>query len=131
MLIIPNKVNADLPEDISRNDFLSIVDWFEKHQRSLYILGWSYLRNQQHLEELFYQTILKAQKDFPKIKSKTTFDTWVTKVFIHKCRELAATVSLEASEESDVHRELFNALNQLNGQEREALVFYLFKGTVC
>ncbi|MGD6893645.1 DUF4179 domain-containing protein [Bacillus infantis] len=128
MLIIPNKVNAGLPEDISRNDLLSIVGWFEKHQRSFYILGWSYLRNQQQLEELFYQTILKARKDFPKIKSKTTFDIWVTRVFIDKCRELAASGSIEASEESDAHEELFNALEQLKGEEREALVFTYLQG---
>ncbi|MCA1035782.1 DUF4179 domain-containing protein [Bacillus infantis] len=128
MLINPNKVNAGLPADMSSNDLLSIVGWFEKHQRSFYILGWSYLRNQQQLEELFYQTILKARKDFPKIKSKTTFDIWVTRVFIDKCRELAASGSIEASEESDAHEELFNALEQLKGEEREALVFTYLQG---
>ncbi|MGD6879991.1 DUF4179 domain-containing protein [Bacillus infantis] len=127
-MIIPERVNANLPADISKNDIQSIVDWFEENQRPFYMLGWSYLRNQQQLEELFYQTILKVRKDFPKIKSKTTSDTWVTKVFIHKCRELAASGSLEASEESDAHRELFNALNQLNGHEREALVFTYLRG---
>jgi RNA polymerase sigma factor (sigma-70 family) len=127
-LIIPARVNASLPAEISKEDLKSVVDWFEKHQRSFYVLGWSYLRDQQQLEELFYQTILKVQKDFPKIKRKTSFDTWVTKVFIHKCRELAASGSLEASKEDDAHRELFNALNQLKGQEREALVFTYLRG---
>ncbi|MGD6853945.1 DUF4179 domain-containing protein [Bacillus infantis] len=126
-MIIPNKVNAGLP-NIIQNDLESIVHWFEKHQRSLYVLGWSYLRNEQQLEELFYQSILEVQKDFPKVKSKLSFEARVTATFIHKCRELAAAKITEISQEGGQHDELFQTLGQLNGQEREALIFTYIKG---
>ncbi|MCA1041512.1 DUF5643 domain-containing protein [Bacillus infantis] len=127
-MIIPEKVNADLPANIIQNDLESIVHWFEKHQRSLYVLGWSYFRNQQQLEELFYQSILKVQKDSPKVKSKLSFEACVTAIFIHNCRELAAAKSSEISQEGGQHDELFQTLGQLNGQEREALIFTYIKG---
>ncbi|MGD6893644.1 DUF5643 domain-containing protein [Bacillus infantis] len=127
-MIIPKKVNADLPANIIQNDLESIVHWFEKNLRSFYVLGWSYLRNEQQLEELFYQSILKVQKDLPKVKSKLSFEARVTATFIYKCRELAAAKSTEISQEGGQHDELFQTLGQLNGQEREALIFTYIKG---
>ncbi|MGD6879992.1 DUF4179 domain-containing protein [Bacillus infantis] len=127
-MIIPKKVNAGLPANIIQNDLESIVYWFEKHQRSFYVLGWSYLRNEQQLEELFYQSILEVQKDSPKVKSKLSFEARVTATFIHKCRELAAAKITEIPQEGGQHDELFQTLGQLNGQEREALIFTYIKG---
>ena len=40
----------------------SIADWFDLNKQSFYALGWSYLSNQQQMEELFYQAILKVHK---------------------------------------------------------------------
>jgi DNA-directed RNA polymerase specialized sigma24 family protein len=127
-LIIPKRVNADLPANIIQNDLESIVNWFEKHQRSLYVLGWSYLGNEQQLEELYYQSILKVQMDLPKVKNKLSFEACVTAIFIHKCREFAAAKSSNISQEGGQHDELFQTLRQLNGQEREALIFTYIKG---
>ncbi|WML42732.1 sigma-70 family RNA polymerase sigma factor [Neobacillus sp. PS3-40] len=106
----------------------SIVDWFDQHKQLFYILGWSYLRNQKHLEELFYQSILKVHKELPRFKGETSFETWVTSIFIHTCRELSDDRSLQASEESEQHKNLFNALDQLKKVEKEVLVLTYIKG---
>jgi RNA polymerase sigma factor (sigma-70 family) len=106
----------------------SIVDWFDQHKQLFYILGWSYLRNQKHLEELFYQSIIKVHKELPRFKGETSFETWVTSIFIHTCRELSDDRSLQASEESEQHKNLFNALDQLKKVENEVLVLTYIKG---
>jgi DNA-directed RNA polymerase specialized sigma24 family protein len=106
----------------------SIVDWFDLHKQSFYTLGWSYLRNQQQMEELFYQSIIKVHKKLPRFKSEISFETWVTSIFIHTCRELSDGRSLQASKESEVQQELFNALDQLKENEREAMVLTYVKG---
>ena len=106
----------------------SIVDWFDQHKQSFYTLGWSYLRNQQQMEELFYRSIIKVHKELPRFKSETSFETWVTSIFIHTCRELSDDRSLQASEESEQHKDLFKALDQLKEYEKEAMVLTYVKG---
>jgi DNA-directed RNA polymerase specialized sigma24 family protein/Holliday junction resolvase len=106
----------------------SIVDWFYLHKRSFYTLGWAYLRNQQQMEELFYQSIIKVHKKLPRYKNETSFETWVTSVFIETCRELSDGRILQVSKEGEVQQELFNALNQLKVNEKEAMVLTYIKG---
>ncbi|MBS4192280.1 sigma-70 family RNA polymerase sigma factor [Bacillus sp. FJAT-49705] len=106
----------------------SIVDWFDQHKQSLYTLGWSYLNNQQQMEELFYRSILQVQKELPRFKGKTRFETWVTAIFIHNCRELSNDRSLQASEESEPRQGLFKALDQLKEYEKEAMVLTYVQG---
>ncbi|MFB3169256.1 sigma-70 family RNA polymerase sigma factor [Neobacillus sp. 179-C4.2 HS] len=106
----------------------SIVDWFDQHQHSFYTIAWYYLRNQEQMEELFYQSIKKVHKKLPQFKRETSFETWVTSIFIHTCRELSVDKSLQVSEKSEEQQELFNALDQLKENEREAIVLTYVKG---
>ncbi|MEC1895207.1 DUF4179 domain-containing protein [Cytobacillus firmus] len=122
-MIIPAKNNPVLPLTISVKEIESIVTWFDQHQRSLYILGWSYLGSQLKIEELLYRAILQVYKELPKFKKSTSFELRVLSIFIRICRELSIENSLKASEES-----VFHALQQLNEQEREVLVLTYIKG---
>ncbi|MEH6990560.1 DUF4179 domain-containing protein [Cytobacillus firmus] len=123
ILIIPEKNNLILPVTISVKEIKSIVNWFEHHQRSFYALGWSYLGNQDKIEELFYRAILQVHKELPKFKNSTSFEMWVLSIFIQVCQELPIDNSLKASEESICH-----ALQQLKEREREVLVLTYIKG---
>ncbi|MDP4162750.1 MAG: sigma-70 family RNA polymerase sigma factor, partial [Bacillota bacterium] len=127
--MIPAKIDNPIPiTTIREKSVESIVDWFDLHKQSFYALGWSYLRNQQQMEELFYRSIIKVHKELPRFKKETSFETWVTSIFIHTCRELSDDRSLQASEESEQHKDLFNALDQLKTYEKEALVLTYVKG---
>ncbi|MFS0779141.1 DUF4179 domain-containing protein [Neobacillus sp. 3P2-tot-E-2] len=122
------KIDSNLTTSIIEKDMDSIVDWFDEHRQSFYTLGWSYLRNQHQMEELFYNTIVKVHKEWPRFKSKTSFETWVTSIFIQTCRELSNGRSLKVPKESEPQQELFNALDQLKENEREAMVLTYIKG---
>ncbi|CAH2716844.1 hypothetical protein BACCIP111895_04032 [Neobacillus rhizosphaerae] len=113
---------------IRENGVEYIVDWFDQHKQSFYTLGWSYISNQQQMEELFYRSIIKIHKELPRFKSETSFETWVTSIFIHTCRELSDDRSLQASEESEPRQDLFKALDQLKEYEKEAVVLTYIKG---
>ncbi|MDI2589449.1 DUF4179 domain-containing protein [Psychrobacillus sp. NEAU-3TGS] len=95
-----------------------IVDWLNQHQQSFYILGSCYLSSPQQIEEIFYRTILYAQKELPRFKSKIRFETWVTSIFVHNCRE----VSRDKSKESGARQGIFKALDQLQQDEKAAIV---------
>ncbi|MFF2448477.1 sigma-70 family RNA polymerase sigma factor [Neobacillus sp. NPDC058068] len=126
--MIPAKINSISITTIRETGVESIVEWFDQHKQSFYTLGWSYLSNQQQMEELFYRSIIKVHKELPRFKSETSFETWVTSMFIHTCRELYNDGSLQASEESEQQKDLFKALNQLKEYEKEAVVLTYIKG---
>ncbi|USK56122.1 DUF4179 domain-containing protein [Cytobacillus solani] len=120
--MIPVKIGSKRISEDSPMSLESIVDWFDHHKVSFYTLGWSYLRNQKQMEELFYLVILKIHKELPRFKRETSFDRWITSIFIHTCRELSADSSLKASEESEQRKDVFKALDQLKESEKEAMV---------
>ncbi|MCM3766808.1 sigma-70 family RNA polymerase sigma factor [Neobacillus niacini] len=126
--MIPAKIDPISITTIREKGMESIIDWFGHHKESFYALGWSYFRSQRQMEELFYQTILKVYKEFPRFKNVTTFETWVTSIFINTCHELHEDRSLQASEESEQHKDLFKAFDQLKKHEKEAMALTYIKG---
>lgn len=122
--MIPAKIDS-IPSTMDREQSLeAIVDWFELHKHSFYILGWSFLKTQQQMEELFYRAIIKVHKEWPRLKSNMSFDIWVTSVFIKIGRELGS----KQSEVTEPRQEVFTALDQLSVEEKEAMVLTYVKG---
>lgn len=126
--MIPANIDPLSITPIREKSLESIVDWFDQHKQSFYTLGWSYLRTQQQMEELFFQSIIKVHKELPRFKSDTLFDTWVTSIFIHICRKLSSDSSLQALEENEPRQNLFKALDQLKECEKEAVALTYIKG---
>lgn len=122
------KMDASSINPIREKSVESIIDWFDQHKQSFYTLGWSYLRNRQQMEELFYQSILKVHKKIPRYKSELSIETWVTSIFIHTCCEISVGRNLQVSEESETQQKLFNALDQLKENEKDAMVLTCVKG---
>jgi DNA-directed RNA polymerase specialized sigma24 family protein len=100
----------------------SSVDWFEWHKEYFYRLGCYYVRNPQQMEELFYQTILKVHKEWPRYKGDSTFKMWVTSIFIQNSRGISG---LPDSEEKDPRLEVFASMDQ---QEKDAMVLTYVTG---
>ncbi|MEH7503822.1 DUF4179 domain-containing protein [Neobacillus drentensis] len=126
--MIPARIDSISITTLEEKGEESIVDWFDQHKQSFYPLGWSYLRTQQQMEELFYRSIIKVHKELPRFKRETAFETRVTSIFIHTCRELSDNRSLQSSEESEPRQDLFKALDQLKEYEKEAIVLTYVKG---
>lgn len=123
--MMPAKLDPISITTIREKGVNSIVDWFDQHKQWFYTLGRFYLRNQQQVEELFYLSILKVEKEWPQLKSETPFEMWVTSIFIQNCRELSEDGSLQASEESERWQDLFD---QLVEYEKEAMVLTYVQG---
>ncbi|MBU8919289.1 sigma-70 family RNA polymerase sigma factor [Bacillus sp. FJAT-29953] len=126
--MIPAKIDSMSITMIREKNVESIVDWFDQHKLLYFTLGWTYLRNQQQMEELFYRAIIKVHKELPRFNNQTSFDTWVTSIFIHTCRELSHDGSLQTLEESEPRQDLFKALDQLKKYEKEAVALTYIKG---
>lgn len=106
----------------------SIVDWFDLHTQSFYTLGWFYLGNQHQLEELFYQSIIKVHKEWPRLKQDISFDFWVTSIFIQQCRELSLSKDTPDAVEGEPRPDFLRALDHLKDYEKEAILLVYIKG---
>jgi RNA polymerase sigma factor (sigma-70 family) len=126
--MISVKVDSNSMTTIRERSMESIIDWFDLNKQSFYTLGLSYLGNQQQMEELFYQAIIKVHKGFPRFKSQTSFETWVTSIFIHICRELSDDSSLLARVDREPRQDIFKAIDQLKEDEKDAMVLTYVKG---
>ncbi|WHZ04324.1 sigma-70 family RNA polymerase sigma factor [Neobacillus sp. YX16] len=127
--MIPAKIEpTSITAAIREKSEESIFDWFDLNKQSFYTLGWSYLGNQQQMEELFYQTIIKVHKELPRFKRETSFETWVTSIFIHICRKLSEDRSLLTRVETETRQDIFKALDQLKEYEKDAMVLTYVKG---
>lgn len=125
--------NENLIIPIDRKSVESIADWFDQQKNRFYPLGWTYVKTQRQMEELFYRSIMKVHKELHRLKGETDFESWVTSIFIHICREFTTdnSLSLLASEGNYPHNDLFQALDQLNMEEKEALVLTYVSGFLC
>jgi len=119
-------VNSVIP--IDRKSMESIAVWFDQHKNRFYPLGLTYVKTERQMEELFYRSIMKVHKELHRLKGETDFESWVTSIFIHTCREFSTANSLLASEENNLHNDLFQVLDQLNLDEKEALVLTYVSG---
>ncbi|WP_160724745.1 DUF4179 domain-containing protein [Bacillus sp. USDA818B3_A] len=126
--MIPAQVDSTSITSIKGKSLDSIIDWFDQHKQSFYTLGWSYLKNQQQMEEVFYRSIKKVYKELPRFKKEISLETWITSIFIQICRELSKNKSLQASEESEPRQDVFKALDQLRDDEKEAILLTYVKG---
>lgn len=123
--MIPAKKNPISITTVREKGIESVVDWFDRHKQSFYTLGWFYLRNQQQVEELFYRSIIKVHKELPRYKNDTSFEMWVTSIFIDTCRELSHNREIEGSEGN---QDLFKAIGQLDEAEKEAMLLTYLQG---
>lgn len=126
--MIPVKIDSTSIMTIKEIGTESVIHWFEQHKQSFYTLGRFYLAHQHQIEELFYQAILNVHKEWPRLKQDTSFDMWVTSLFIQICRELSQDHGPQTEEESDPRPELLQALDQLKDDEKEAMILRYVKG---
>lgn len=106
----------------------SVVDWFERHSEYFFRLGWCYTHNSQQLEELFYQSILKVHKEWPRYKGNSTFKMWVTSNFIQNIRGISADRNVQDSEGTEPAPDVIAAIHQLAGAEKDAFVLTYVTG---
>ena len=134
------------------------IDRFSKTvAHTLYPIVYSYLRNNEDAEEVIQDTILQAILNIKKFNSRSKAQTWVYRIAINKAKDLlkyksrkkrsALITSLDTemlispmvTKNSYAHPErelinqedvdyLFDAINQLPLNQREALVLMKLEG---
>ncbi|WP_044338916.1 DUF4179 domain-containing protein [Rossellomorea aquimaris] len=115
-----------LPSGMREKDLESVMNWFVQHKQSLYALGRMYVREQEDLEEIFYRSIMIIHNELHQFKKGASFDLRAVSYFIQKGRVLSKDKNFQAIESQNPDQMLFQALNQLEDQEKEAIALTYF-----
>ncbi|WP_299745947.1 sigma-70 family RNA polymerase sigma factor [uncultured Rossellomorea sp.] len=108
-------------------DLESVMDWFVQRNQSFYALGRIYVNKQEDLEEIFYRSINMIHNELHRLKKEPSFDSWAVSHFIHNGRDLSKDKSFRVSEGQNHDDALFQAIHQLEWDEREAIALFYFK----
>lgn len=125
-MIPAKKEKQDSDSHLHEDSLTKILAWFEQHRQSLYSIARCYLTDEQQIEELFYQCILKVDKESSRFKKETSYEAWITSIFIHNCQEFSGERNLPISEETQ--QDLYTALKGLKKGEKEAILLTYLKG---
>ncbi|WP_080848361.1 DUF4179 domain-containing protein [Cytobacillus gottheilii] len=123
--MIPAKTDKVQVSNMNESSLIKTLSWFEKQSQSLFNIAQCYFTDHQKIEEVFYQSILKVDKESSRFKRETSYEGWVTFNFIHKCQELAGegnSVKPEGAEK------LITAIHHLKRQEKAAILLTYLKG---
>ncbi len=71
---------------IREKDMGAIINWFDHRKDDLYKFAWTYLKNSEDIQDVFYQIMLKVQTDFRKQKKNPDFEKWVIGLFLEECK---------------------------------------------
>ncbi|MFC5731748.1 DUF4179 domain-containing protein [Cytobacillus gottheilii] len=123
--MIPAKTDKVHVSNMSDSSLIETLSWFGQHSQSLYNIALCHFTDHQKIEEVFYQSILKTDKESSRFKRETSYEGWVTANFVHKCQELAGGGNREETEGTE---ELIAAIYQLKKQEKEAILLTYVKG---
>ncbi|MEH7387141.1 DUF4179 domain-containing protein [Bacillus sp. JJ1521] len=72
---------------IREKDMGAIINWFEQRKDSLYKLAWTYMKNTEDIQDVFYNIMLKVQADIQKQKKNPDFEKWVISLFVEECKK--------------------------------------------
>ncbi|QOR64601.1 DUF4179 domain-containing protein [Cytobacillus suaedae] len=117
------QTNPFLIEKVKERDMKSILDWFDTKKEIFYKFAWSYNKNPQLIEDLFYRVIMKIYDENRKLKKNTNFDAWVISIFLKECREIAKNKQVEAFVTDN---EILNDLSELESRYKDTIILSYF-----
>lgn len=119
------------------NEFIAII---EDYQRVIYKVCYIYSTDNDHLNDLYQESVLNLWKSFPKFRNECKISTWIYRITLNTCttfyrhhsrspKFVPLTAQLEmisenADEISLIH-ELYNLINQLDKLEKALILLYL------
>lgn len=113
--------------NVSEDSLNAVLNWFEQRKSSFYTLGRIYFNNNQDIQEIFYETIMKVHKEIQYVKEDIQFESRVTGIFLNECRaRLSHSIREQRNEEAA--GEIVPGLSKLSSKERDALAVAYLKG---
>ncbi|WP_010281759.1 DUF4179 domain-containing protein [Bacillus timonensis] len=86
---------------IRERDMDAIINWFDVRKASFYKLSWSYIKNLEEIQDVFYNCIIKVHTEIRKQKKNPFFESWVMSLFIQECKKMGSQ-GVEREEFDDV-----------------------------
>jgi RNA polymerase sigma-70 factor (ECF subfamily) len=75
----------DLIQRSQRKDKLAFNELIEQHQKWLYAIAVSHLRNAHDAEDVVQESLLRAWIFLPQLQDRTKFRHWLAKIVLNQC----------------------------------------------
>ena len=112
--------------NVSEDSLNAVLNWFENRKSSYYTLGRTYFNNQD-IQEIFYETIMKVHEEIQHVKEDIQFESRVTGIFLNECRaRLSHSIREQGNEEAA--GEIVPGFSKLAAKYKEALAVTYLKG---
>lgn len=118
---------------MSRDEFTEQILELEK---SLYYVSKSILCNDEDCKDAIQNTILKAYKNLGNLRQECYFKTWITRILINECYQIAKAYKkqvpyeeyMEEWEEANPYSEVYIEIQNLEEKYRVPFVLHYIEG---
>jgi len=130
-----------LVRKIKKGNVDSLLQWVDINKQKLYKIGWAYLKNHADIEDVFYNTIIKAIENISKLKSEEAFEAWFVSILLNECRKILRdkkriipTDEIEfnneaySSDEQLEKYDLINGLKSIDEEYKELIILKYYSG---
>ncbi len=141
MSMIENELNyynvksqENKSETLGKETFVKLI---QDNKVSLYRLAMSIVKNEHEVEDAISETILKAFQNFNKLKSISSFKSWIMKILVNECystlkkkKRIDLQENMEAfnlTYEDNHQNELIYAINKLDKDFRTILTLFYYE----
>ena len=122
-----------LVKKAKRGDAEAFITLIEENKQSMYKVARGFLRDQEDVADAMAETVLNCFEKIGSLKQDSYFKTWMIRILINKCNEIARktprTESLEqvpepSIENTESHLIFQEMLLQLNEKNRLVMALY-------
>jgi RNA polymerase sigma-70 factor (ECF subfamily) len=137
-----NEIDASMiAKSIKRGNIEILLQWIDIKKQKLYRLSWAYLKNNEDVEDVFHNTIIKVVENINSLKNEQAFEGWFISIMLNECRKVLRdrkkaepTESAELTEAADIlkdqaeNMDLYDGLKKIDEEYKELIILKYYSG---
>jgi RNA polymerase sigma-70 factor (ECF subfamily) len=137
-----NEIDASMiVKSIKRGNIEILLQWIDINKQKLYRLSWAYLKNNEDVEDVFHNTIIKVAENIDKLKNENSFEGWFISIMLNECRKVLRDrkkaepiESIEVSDAADRYQDqaekldLYDGLKKVDEEYKELIILKYYSG---
>ncbi len=137
-----NEIDASMiVKSIKRGNIEILLQWIDINKQKLYRLCWAYLKNNEDVEDVFHNTIIKVVENIDKLKNEKAFEGWFISIMLNECRKVLRDrkkaepiESIEVSDAPDRYQDqaekldLYDGLKKIDEEYKELIILKYYSG---
>lgn len=137
-----NEIDAPMiAKSIKKGNIEVLLQWIDVNKQRLYRMSWSYLKNNEDVEDVFHNTIIKVVENINKLQNEQAFEGWFVSILLNECRQiLRDRRKVQPSDYIELHDEacstedraesvdLIDGLKSIDEEYKELIILKYYSG---